>query len=69
MQTVTIDILNNKAVKLLQELENLKLIRMRREKLQLSAPDSTVLKYKGAMKKQPLKHVNSQLNELRNEWE
>ena len=34
MQTVTIDILNNKAIKLLQDLELLQLIRMRREKQQ-----------------------------------
>ena len=69
MQTVTVDILNNKAVKLLQELENLKLIRMRREKLQLTTSDNSASKYKGAMKKQSLKEVNSQLKELRNEWE
>ena len=32
MQTVTIDILNQKAIKLLKELENLRLIRLRKEK-------------------------------------
>jgi hypothetical protein len=32
MKTVTIDILNNKVVKLLQDLEMLKLIRIRKDK-------------------------------------
>lgn len=68
MQTVTIDILNNKAVKLLQDLELLQLIRMRREKTQ---PTTTnwAAKYKGAMTKQPLADLDNQLNELRNGWE
>ncbi len=69
MQTVIIDILNNKAVKLLQDLELLQLIRMRKEKTQPAAPTNWIVKYKGAMTKQPLADVDNQLNELRNEWE
>ena len=69
MQTVTIDILNNKAVKLLQDLELLQLIRMRREKTQPATAINWVAKYKGAMTKQPLTDIDNQLNELRNEWE
>jgi len=68
MQTITIDIINNKAVRLLHDLELLQLIRVRREKQQPATTD-WVAKYKGAMQKQPLQEVNSQLNELRNEWE
>jgi hypothetical protein len=68
MQTITIDILNNKAVKLLQDLELLQLIRVRKEKTQVTEPDQ-VSKYKGAMSKQPLTDIENQLNELRNGWE
>lgn len=69
MQTVTIDILNHKAVKLLQDLELLQLIRMRREKAQPTTQINWAAKYKGAMTKQSLTDIDNQLNELRSEWE
>jgi len=69
MQTVIIDILNHKAVKLLQDLELLQLIRMRREKALTTTEINWAAKYKGAMTKQPLTDVDNQLNELRNQWE
>jgi hypothetical protein len=68
IRTVTIDIINEKALKLLQDLELLQLIRMRKEK----APPASVNwaeRYKGAMSKQPISDVDNQLNELRNGWE
>lgn len=68
MQTLTIDIINNKAIRLLQDLELLHLIRVRREQQPSAATDWTA-KYKGAMTKQPLTDVDNQLNELRKEWE
>ncbi len=64
IQTVTIDIINDKALKLLQDLELLQLIRMHKEKAQRGATNWAV-QYKGAMAKQPLADVDSQLNELR----
>jgi hypothetical protein len=69
MQTITIDIINNKAFRLLQELELLQLIRVRKENQQPSAAINWAAKYKGAMTKQPLTNIDNQLNELRNEWE
>ena len=69
METVTIDILNNNAIKLLENLELLQLIRMHREKTQSFALINRLAKYKGAMTKQPLEYIDKQLNELRNEWE
>jgi len=68
MKTIEIDILNEKALRLLQELEHLKLIRVRRKK---SLQDNlvSIKKYKGAMRKQPLNEVDNQLNELRGSWE
>lgn len=70
MQSITIDILNFKAFKLLQDLEDLHLIRM--QKTPASKEHSAVnwtAKYKGAMTKQPLAEIDQQLNDLRNEWE
>jgi hypothetical protein len=68
MKTITIDIINEKAIHLLQDLELLKLIRIRKEKAgQNNATDW--VRYKGAMSKQPISEIDQQLNELRNEWE
>jgi hypothetical protein len=69
MQTITIEILNDKAVKLLQDLELLQLIRLRKEKVQPKNPANWADKYKGAMQKQPLKEIDNQLNDLRSAWE
>ncbi|MBS1751891.1 MAG: hypothetical protein JST63_18475 [Bacteroidetes bacterium] len=69
MQTITIDILNSKAVKLLQDLEYLQLIRMHRENKQPVTAINWADKYKGAMTKESLTDIDNQLNELRNGWE
>ena len=68
IQTVIIDIINDKALKLLQDLEHLQLIRMHKEKSQLTGA-TWADRYKGAMAKQPLADVDNQLNELRNGWD
>lgn len=68
MRTITIDLLNDKAINLLLELELLKLIRVHEEHQQESVATNW-LRYKGAMSKQPLKKINQQLQDLRNEWE
>ena len=67
MRTITIDIINEKAIHLLQDLELLKLIRLRKE--ETGQKDIDWGQYKGAMSKQPISEVDQQLNELRNEWE
>ncbi len=69
MQTVTIDILNRKAIKLLRELENLHLIRLRKEIKQSNSSIISVGKYKGKMKKQSLTEIDEQLKELRSAWD
>jgi hypothetical protein len=66
IQTVTIDIINDKALKLLQDLELLQLIRMRKEKPQTT---NWAARYKGAMAKQPLVDIDNQLGALRSGWE
>jgi len=67
IKTVTIDIIDDKAMKHLEDLELLKLIRMRKEKQSstVSWPES----YKGTMSKESLSDVGEQLDELRNGWE
>ena len=70
MQTVTVDIINNRAARLLKELELLQLIYVHKEEKQTSAAAlNWAAKYKGAMTKQSLINIDNQLNELRNEWE
>jgi hypothetical protein len=68
IRTITIDIINEKALKLLQDLELLKLIRLRKEKTQ-PAPINWTQRYKGAMTKQSISDIDNQLNELRSAWE
>jgi hypothetical protein len=70
MQTVTIDIINNKALKLLQDLELMQLIRLHKNRtISSTQPNEWTNKYKGAMSKQAITDIDNQLNELRNECE
>lgn len=68
IRSITIDIINEQALKLLKELELLKLIRVRDEKAHGTSPN-WAKKYKGAMTKQSTDEIDGQLNELRNSWE
>ena len=69
IQTLTIDIINEKAVKLIQDMELLKLIRIRKEKTYQEKTVNRAAKYKGAMQKQQLNEVDDQLNDLHKSWE
>lgn len=69
MRTITIDIINEKALNLLRNLELLKLIRLRRSPSEEKPSAMNWTKYKGALSKQPINEVDQQLNELRSEWE
>ncbi|MFZ6052424.1 hypothetical protein [Halocola ammonii] len=70
MRTITIDILNEKAIKLLKELEQLSLIRVRGSK---KGKDESMgidwKKFKGAMTKQSQVEIDKQMEDLRNEWD
>ena len=67
MQTITIDVINKKALMLLKDLELLQLIRMRKEREFQRTSIDWATKYKGVMTKQPMIDIDRQLNELRNE--
>ncbi|WP_293787617.1 hypothetical protein [uncultured Pedobacter sp.] len=70
MRTVTLDILNDRALDLLKDLELLKIIRLRKDSnIQDITGSNLISKYKGSMKKQPISDVDDQLNSIRNEWE
>ena len=63
MQTVTIDILNNKAEQLLQDLEHEQLIHVRTEKRRTSSIFNWAAKYKDTLENRPLN--DSRVNEQR----
>ncbi len=65
IQSMKIDIMNDKVLKLLQDLEHLELIRLYNGKSK-TEKNKSVIKYKG---KQSQFDIDSQLNELRNSWE
>lgn len=69
MQTVTVDIIDDKAIKLLEDLEALKIIRVHKDNDLPTRWTNPVAKYKGKMTKQPLTEVEEQLKELRESWE
>ncbi len=69
MQTLTIDIINDKVVKLLEDMELLQLIRLHHEKPEKQDSLNRIGKYKGIMQKQDLAEIDKQLNDLRGAWE
>jgi hypothetical protein len=64
--SLTIEVIDQNAVILLEGMERLKLIKVFRH---TSSKVNWAKKYKGAMSHQPLEEVEQQLNELRNAWE
>lgn len=69
MYTLTIEILNEKAINLLRDLESLKLIRVMRDINEPKPSHRKMAKYKGSMTKQTVSDIDQQLDELRNSWE
>ncbi|RZK13755.1 MAG: hypothetical protein EOO43_17410 [Flavobacterium sp.] len=70
MRTITLDILDDNALNLLKDLELLKVIRLRRDNQSESrSSEDLVKKYKGSMVSQSKEEIDSQLENLRNEWE
>lgn len=63
MTTLTIEITNDKALKLLQDLEDLNIIRVIKNQTKLSSLRS---KIKTRMSNEA---IDKQVNELRNEWQ
>ncbi|MES2702994.1 MAG: hypothetical protein V4649_10160 [Bacteroidota bacterium] len=69
MQTVVVDIISDKALKLLHFLERLRLIHVRAERPAQQSAVNWEAKYKGKMTKQSLEQIGKQLKDMREEWE
>lgn len=69
MQTVTLDIIEEKAIKLLEDMEGQRLIRLHKNLSNDPAAAERVAKLKGTMLKQPMTEIDRQLKEFRDEWE
>ena len=69
MTTITLDILDDKAIKLLKDLESLKVIRLHQIKETKTDLSNLSAKYSGTMTRQSREEVDKQLNDLRNEWD
>lgn len=69
MRTVTLDILNDKALNLLKDLEVLNLIKFREEKKEV-APAKIKLsdKYRGIISKEQGQDLNLHIKQMRSEW-
>jgi len=69
MKTITVDILQDKALNLLKDLEAMNVIRLHDSEENNMQNLNRSSKYSGKMTKQPLDEVDKQLNDLRNEWD
>jgi hypothetical protein len=70
MTTITLDILDNKALNLLKDLESLKVIRLHHPNEDNSkSATARIRSYKGLMTKQSPEEIDKQLDDLRNEWD
>jgi hypothetical protein len=70
MKTITLEILDDKVLRLLKDLELLKIIRLHHEKgSNKKLGKSFISKYKGAMTTEPLSEIDKKLTELREGWE
>ena len=69
MRTVTLDILNDKALNLLKDLELLNLIKFREEKKEV-APAKIKLsdKYRGIISKEQGQDLKLHIKQMRSEW-
>lgn len=67
MKTVTVELRNNNALRLLKDLELANIIRLinevKKEKTKLST------RLRGAITKERAEELNDQLNQMRNEWD
>jgi hypothetical protein len=69
MKTLTLEILDDRAINILKDLELRKLIRIQGNDGQTNTkPADLAAKYSGAMTQQSLADIDKQLSDLRNEW-
>lgn len=69
MTTITLDILDDKAMNLLKDLEMMNVIKLHDTTEDTTPPIKSVKRFKGMMTPQSIEEIDKQLNDLRNEWE
>jgi hypothetical protein len=68
MNTMLIQLTNQKAVGLLHELEELQLIKVLKENVESVTRPRLSDKYKGIISKEQGKELNEHIQQMRNEW-
>jgi hypothetical protein len=69
MRTVTLDIIDDKAINVLKGLESLNVIKLHDDvKNDVPATLDLASKYSGAMTRQTIEEIDKQLKDLRDEW-
>lgn len=69
MDTMLIQLTNQKAAALLHELEELRLIKVLKENIAAVSPKSKLSeKYKGIISKKEGKQLNNHIQQMRSEW-
>lgn len=68
MKTLTIEIKDDKVLKLLQNLENMKILRILENKPQ-KAHQKLSERFAGSISKKTAEKLQKHINEIRNEWE
>jgi hypothetical protein len=68
MQTISVNIINEGVLRILDDLALLNLISIKNEKNENSTISNTISNYKGKMKKQTAPEIDKQFEDLRNEW-
>lgn len=68
METVTVEIINTKAMKLLKELEELDIIKIHNSKINQNSKEKS-LKYRGRLKSSTANRLLKEVEKSRKEWE
>ena len=71
MQTFVVEVLDEKAIPLLRDLENLDIIRLISQEPELTDPPKTNLseQFRGSISPEVAADFHRQLDKMRNEWE
>jgi hypothetical protein len=67
MDTMVIELTNQKAIGLLHELEELQLIRVLKKNIEADKPKLSD-KYRGSISKEAGRELNEHIKQMRNEW-
>jgi len=69
MQTLTIDIMNDKVMDLIRDLEDLHLVRVHKHPKAMHAVSNSLVRYKKNLSKSSEQEIDAKLKEIHNGWE